>query len=379
MTTYDSVTGGVNGTGAASAPGTLATSTQRARPTMASIAREAGVSVPTVSKVLNGWSDVAPSTRQRVEALLDQRGYVRRSGAGRSAAAPGLVEVVIDSLNNSWAAALLGGVEAACHQTNLGVSVSVARDSGHGARPATSWIDRVVARGSRGVLLALVDVAATQRARLDRLGIPYVVIDPVATPQESIYSVGATNWAGGMSATQHLLELGHRRIGVVGGPHDVLCVQARIAGYRAAMARAGVEVPEEYVRYGADFGTYTGRDATMELLDLDQPPTALFICADTMALGAYRALRERGLQVPDDLSIVGFDDRPESHWVSPRLTTIRQPLDEMAQAAVSLLVRLMRGETPQSRRIELATSLLERDSTAPLNGGIRIAAESFRL
>jgi DNA-binding LacI/PurR family transcriptional regulator len=361
----------------ATASGPVTTAPQRRRPTMAAIAREAGVSVPTVSKVLNGWSDVAPATRQRVEALLDQRGYVRRSGAGRSAAAPGLVEVVIDSLNNSWAAALLGGVEAACHQTNLGLSVSVARDTGHGTRPATSWIDRVVARGSRGVLLALVEVAPAQRARLDRLGIPYVVIDPVATPPENIYSIGATNWAGGLSATEHLVGLGHRRIGVVGGPHDVLCVQARVAGYRAAMSRAGLAVPEEYVRYGADFGTYTGRDATMELLDLENPPTALFICADTMALGAYRALRERGLQVPDDLSIVGFDDRPESHWVTPRLTTVRQPLDEMAEAAVSLLVRLMRGEAPQSRRIELATSLLERDSTARLIDNDKV--ESFRV
>jgi len=338
----------------------------RTRPTMAAIAREAGVSVPTVSKVLNGWSDVAPATRKRVEELLDRRGYVRRSGAGRSAAAPGLVEVVIDSLNNSWAAALLGGVEAACHQTNLGVSVSVARRSAANGRPAASWVDRVVARGSRGVLLALVDISPAHRARLDRLGIPYVVIDPVAIPPEDIPSVGATNWAGGMSATEHLLKLGHKRVAVVGGPHDFMCVQARVAGYRAAMARAGLLVPEEYVRYGADFGTYTGRDATAALLDLPTPPTALFICGDTMALGAYRALRERGMDVPADLSVVGFDDRPESHWVSPRLTTVRQPLDEMAQAAVGLLARLMRGETLQSRRIELATSLLERDSTAPL-------------
>jgi len=339
----------------------------RARPTMAAIAREAGVSVPTVSKVLNGWSDVAPATRQRVEALLEQRGYVRRSGAGRSAAAPGLVEVVIDSLDNSWAAALLSGVEAACHQTNLGVSVSVARPTSQGNRPS-SWVDRVVSRGSRGVLLALVDLSPTHRARLDRLGIPYVVIDPVATPPEDIPSIGATNWSGGMSATEHLINLGHRRIAVIGGPHDVLCVQARVAGYRAAMSRAGLPVPEEYVRYGADFGTYTGRDATNFLLDLSEPPSAVFICADTMALGAYRALRERGLDVPKDLSVVGFDDRPESHWVTPRLTTVRQPLDEMANAAVSLLVRLMRGESPQSRRIELATSLLERDSTAPFSG-----------
>lgn len=332
---------------------------------MATIAREAGVSVPTVSKVLNGWSEVAPETRRRVETLLDQRGYVRRRGAG-TGAAHSLVEVVIDSLDNSWAAALLAGVESACDERNLGVSVSVARGASHTGRGGVHWLDRVVARGSCGVIAALVDLGPAQRRRLDRAGIPYVVVDPVATPEEEIYSVGATNWAGGRTATEHLLGLGHRRIGVLGGPADVLCVRARVAGYRAAMERARVNVPVEYVRYGQNFGTFAGRDVTGEFLDLAEPPTALFVCADTLALGAYRALGERGLRVPDDVSIIGFDDRPESHWVSPRLTTIRQPVDEMALAAVELLGKRMRGAAPRSRRIELATILLERDSTAPL-------------
>jgi DNA-binding LacI/PurR family transcriptional regulator len=330
---------------------------------MAAIAREAGVSVPTVSKVLNGWSDVAPGTRRRVEDLLDRRGYVRRTASSKNTAAAGLIEVVLDSLNNSWAAALLGGIESACHEASLGVAVSVARTvrPGHMEK---SWLDQAIVRGARGVLLALVDIPQTQRTRLDRLGIPYVVVDPVTVPPEPIASVGAANWAGGMAATQHLINLGHRRIGVIGGPPELLCSQARVAGYRAAMSQAGLPAPEEYVRTG-DLYTASGNAATRALMELPEPPTAIFICADTMALGAYRAISELGLRVPDDLSIVGFDDRPESHWVSPRLTTIRQPLAEMGGAAVALLLRLMRGETPESRRLELSTSLIERESTAP--------------
>ena len=327
---------------------------------MATIAREAGVSVPTVSKVLNGWSQVAPETRQRVEKLLRERGYVRRRG-DRAGAAHSMVDVVIDSLDNSWAAALLAGVEAACHERNLGVSVSVAR--GNGRACTGTWVDTVVARGSRGVIAALVDLTPNQQSKLERSGIPCVMVDPVATPEASVYSVGATNWAGGRSATEHLIELGHRRIAVLGGPADVLCIQARVAGYRAAMEQAGLAVPDHYVSYGSDFSTYAGRDLTAEFLDLEDRPTALFVCADTLALGAYRAITERELSVPADLSVVGFDDRPESHWVSPRLTTVRQPVEEMAVAALDLLARLIRGQHPRSRRTELATILLEREST----------------
>lgn len=276
---------------------------------MATIAREAGVSVPTVSKVLNGWTEVAPQTRRRVEQVLRERGYVRRRG-DRSGAAHSLVEVVIDSLDNSWAAALLAGVESACWDRNLGVSVSVVRPSGRGG---TGWVDTVIARGSRGVVAALVDVSPGQQRKLDQAGIPCVVVDPVATPDESVYSVGATNWAGGRNAAEHLIELGHRRIGALAGPRDLLCIRARVAGYRAAMEQAGLPVRDHDVRYGDDFNTYTGRDLTAEFLAMPDRPTALFVCSDTLALGAYRAIAEHGMVVPSDLSIVGFDDRPESH------------------------------------------------------------------
>lgn len=343
----------------------------RSRPTLASIAREAGVSLPTVSKVLNGWADVAPDTRRRIEALLEARGYVRRASSSRSAAAPATISLVIDSLNNSWAAALLDGVEQHCHRCGVALSVEVARRCMNALGTPTrghAWLDAAITRGSRGILLALVDLGPAERARLDRLGIPYVVIDPVAVPPEHTPSVGATNWAGGVAATEHLIALGHRRIGVIGGPPGLQCTRARVNGYRAAMATAGLPVPDGLVRYG-DFSTTSGAAQTLAFLDLPDPPGALFVCGDTMALGTYRAAAERSVSIPQQLSIVGFDDRPESHWVTPRLTTVHQPLGEMARTAVDMLCRRIRGDTLPSHRLELATTLKVRDSTAAASHG----------
>jgi LacI family transcriptional regulator len=333
-----------------------------ARPTLATIARAAGVSVPTVSKALNGRSDVAPATRQRIERLLDQSGYVRGSRADRGAVAP-VIDVVIDSLDNSWAASMLGGVEAACHDAGLGVVVSVARAEDR-RRAKPRWLDQAVARSSQGVLLCLVDLLPGHQSTLRRVNIPYVVVDPLTLPTADIPSVGATNWAGGLSATEHLIALGHRRIAVIGGPSRLLYSRARTDGYRAAMARAGLGVPAGYVRYCRS-DTHDGRQATRDLLELDPRPTAIFAGSDPIALGAYRALREAGVTVPAEISVVGFDDRPESRWTSPRLTTVHQPLDEMGATAVGLLAAAMRGQMPRTRRVELATSLIERESTGP--------------
>jgi DNA-binding LacI/PurR family transcriptional regulator len=142
-----------------------------------------------------------------------------------------------------------------------------------------------------------------------------------------------------------------------------MCSSARVAGYRSALAAAGVRHRPEYVRH-AGFDESAARRRMLDLLDLREPPTAVFVCSDRMALGVYEALAERGLSVPDDVSVVGFDDLPESRWIAPALTTVRQPLAEMAATALRLLVRMMEGERPESTRTELSTRLVERSSTA---------------
>ncbi|MCD9873165.1 LacI family DNA-binding transcriptional regulator [Streptomyces guryensis] len=332
-----------------------------AGPTLAVVAREAGVSVPTASKVVNGREDVAPETRRRVTEALDRLGYVRRPRFD-AAKVPGLVDLVVHSLDSSWSGAVLQGVEAAAHDVGLEVVVSAGLNRTRGGRPERGWLDKLIARGSSGVLFNLAELTPSQYAWLDTHRIPYVLIDPVLEPPPGVVSVGAANWQGGVTATEHLLSLGHERIAVIAGHQRKMCSSARVAGYRSALATAGVRHRPEYVRH-AGFDETVAHRRMLDLLDLPEPPTAVFVCSDHMALGVYEALAVRGLRVPDDISVVGFDDLPESRWVAPGLTTIRQPLAEMAAGALHLLVRMMEGSRMEGTRTELSTRLVVRAST----------------
>jgi LacI family transcriptional regulator len=335
--------------------------TSQNRATMSEIAAEAGVSVPTVSKVVNGRRDVAPATRERVEQLLRQRSYQprRTPPPGRA----GLIDLVFVDLGSPWAMEILNGVEEVTHRAGTGVVVSAIHGRAR-TRPDRRWLENLSGRRPDGVLLVLSQLSVGQRQHLDELGIPVVIVDPAGQVDANTPSIGATNWAGGLAATEHLASLGHKRIAVIGGPSDVACSRARVDGYRAAMRAAELKVPPGYVRTG-DFTSPTGYRETLALLDLASPPTAIFACSDQMARGAYEALYERGRRVPDDLSIVGFDDLEEARWAIPPLTTVRQPLTEMASMAARMLLSLIDGEELDSTRVELATPLVVRSSTAP--------------
>ncbi|MFI2432839.1 LacI family DNA-binding transcriptional regulator [Streptomyces sp. NPDC018693] len=334
-----------------------------AGPTLAVVAREAGVSVPTASKVVNGREDVAPETRRRVTEALDRLGYVRRPRFDASKP-PRLVDLVVHSLDTSWSGAVLQGVEEAAHDAGLDVVVSAGLARAKADRPRRGWLDKITTRGSAGVLFNLAELSESQYAWLEQHRIPYVMIDPAVEPPAGVVSVGAANWQGGVTATEHLIALGHERIAVIAGLRRRMCSGARIAGYRSALAAAGLAHRPDHIRYGA-FDEGVARLRMRELLDLPEPPTAVFVCSDRMALGVYQALAERGLRVPHDVSVVGFDDLPESRWATPPLTTVRQPLSEMAATALRLLLRMMDGEHPEGTRTELSTRLVERSSTAP--------------
>ncbi|MFI6483610.1 LacI family DNA-binding transcriptional regulator [Nonomuraea sp. NPDC050663] len=324
---------------------------------IADIAEEAGVSVATVSKVLNGRSDVSAATRSRVESALRRHRYERRRS--RRHGEVGLIDLVVNELDSAWSTEVIRGAEEVCHQAGVGMVVSAV----HGRSSATrEWLDNLAARRSDGVILVVSELSPAQRARLDALGVPFVVVDPVGEVDPDVPAVGATNWAGGLSATEHLIGLGHTRIAHLGGPRDLLCSQARADGYRAAMDRARLTVPEGYLRHGR-FTDRSGYEDAAALLDLGQPPTAIFAASDQQAFGVYEALRERSLRVPADVSVVGFDDVPVARWVSPPLTTVRQPIVEMAATAARLLLRLIDGDPADVLRVELATRLVVREST----------------
>ncbi len=328
------------------------------RATLAQVAKQAGVSVPTVSKVINGRSDVSAETRRRVEAVIVERGYERSDRSTRRAQ---LLELIFHELESEWALEIVMGVEQVARENHLAVVITEM----HGRRtPGRSWLEGVLNRRPMGLIAVFSDLSDTMRDQLRTRGIPFVVVDPTGEPLHDTPSVGATNWSGGLAATRHLLALGHRRIGVLTGPQEILCSRARLDGYRAAMDAAGVAIDPALARYG-DFHVGSGVEHGRAMLRLPDPPTAIFAGNDLMALGLYQAAREARLHIPEDLSVVGFDDLPVAGWVSPPLTTVRQPLAQMAVSAARLVLGLARGDQPAQTRIELATELVVRDSTAP--------------
>ncbi|MET3807106.1 LacI family transcriptional regulator [Nakamurella sp. UYEF19] len=343
-------------------------SPRQTRPTLATVAASAGVSVATVSKVLNGRSDVAAATRIIVQEVLQQHDYVRSTPPRLDIGAHPTVEVEVDGALRAYSSEVVQGVIDAGAQAGVSVVVST-RVGGSGNRPAerpTVWARALAASGRRGVVAVTSVLTAEHLTALSRAKIPLVLVDPMNMPRARVTSVGSTNFAGGLTATQHLLSLGHRRIGYIGDKETAACNQARVHGFRAAMEGAGAPILPGYIGNGLfDYDTGVTRGAAM--LDLLEPPTAIFAGCDEIALGVIEAARIRGLSVPRDISVVGFDDTQLARMSSPGLTTVRQPLREMGGVALRTVLRLAAGETVESHHVELATGLIVRDSTAPVH------------
>ncbi|GII74759.1 transcriptional regulator [Sphaerisporangium melleum] len=325
--------------------------------TIAELAELAGVSKATVSKVVNGRSAVAPGTRSLVEGLIREHGYRRQRRRGNPSA---LLEVIFHELAGDYPTEIIKGVGQVAREHHLAVSVSELP----GGAGAGDWLEDVLTRRPAGVIAVFSSLTDVQHDRLATRGVPLVLLDPMGDPAHPVPSVGAGNWNGGLAATHHLLALGHRRIAVITGPARALSSRARLDGYRAALDTAGVPVDPELICQG-DFQIEDGVTHTHRLLSLPDPPTAIFTCNDGQAVGVYRAVYELGLRIPDDLSVVGFDDMPPTRWAIPPLTTVRQPLTEMAATAADMLMTLAGGEPLVRNRIEFATDLVVRESTAP--------------
>ncbi|NES13817.1 MULTISPECIES: LacI family DNA-binding transcriptional regulator [Micromonospora] len=335
------------------------TSDNSRKVTIAAIARLAGVSVPTVSRVINGRSDVSPQTRERVEELLTRHGYRRRPPSMR--ASSGLVDLVFNDLDSPWAVEIIRGVEDVAHAAGIGTVVSAIHWRSSSAR---QWLHNMRMRSTEGVIFVTSTLEPPLQAELRRLNIPVVIVDPAGVPPQEAPTIGATNWVGSLRATEYLLGLGHRRIGFIAGPPQLMCSRARLDGYRAALEAAGLGVDDRLICQG-NFYHEAGFAGGNHLLGMADPATAIIASSDQMALGVYEAVRRRGLRVPDDVSVVGFDDLPEVRWCSPPLTTVRQPLAEMGMLAARTVLRLAQGERIESPRVELATELVVRDSAAP--------------
>jgi LacI family transcriptional regulator len=337
---------------------------RRKRITLGMVATDSGVSLPTVSKVLNGRADVAPDTRARVEAALRRHNYVPQPSR-RTGSADRTIDLVFDDFISTYSLEILSGVTDA--GAEAGVSVVVGRFPAATAGPLApedAWARRLIESERKGLIVVTSELTSSQLAAFDRVGVALVVIDPLNLPRADVVSIGATNWSGGLAATRHLTELGHRRIAFIGGPVAASCSQARLHGYRAALGDVGIATDPALIRHGS-FSFEAGLRIGGELLDLDQPPTAVFAASDPTAVGVLAAARSRGVQVPHDLSVVGFDDSFATEWATPALTTVRQPLRDMGRVALRTLLRLIAAEPLDAHHVELATALVVRESTGP--------------
>jgi len=339
------------------------------RLTVRELAARAGVSPMTVSRVLNKRPDVAPETRERVERMIAQSGFVpQRSGGARSESRHGLVDLVVPALDTGYSLEIVRGVEAALEPTGYRLVLSCTYSSSRDvAKQERMWLAKLSQGRTDGAILVLYAEQSRRLEALRRRHVPFVIVDPVGDLGPDVPSVGATNWAGARGATEYLLSLGHRRIGFIGGPPEHICTVERLSGYRSALEAADLPLDNELVRPG-NFLEEMGYKHTIELMELAQPPTAIFAGNDSQALGAYAALRQLGKRVPEDVSVVGFDDTLVAPLVTPPLTTVRQPLADMGRFAVRNLLRLIEGRPISSLRVQLATNLVIRGSCAPPGG-----------
>ena len=330
------------------------------RITIAEIAAQAGTSVSTVSKVLNGRAGVGNQRRDQILALLEAGGYQRRGEGRRSRS--GLIDLVFADVHGLWSARLLFGAEAEASRAGVALVVGSLHSRTLGN---PHWVEKFKQRRSDGLVVVASRMRPDLGAELRRLRAPYVVLDPLGPTPEGVPSISATNFAGARDATQHLIDLGHRRIGLITGPAELPYSQERLDGYRSALVRAGIEFEERLVRYGM-MDEESGHRHGGALLDLRDRPTAIFAGSDLHAHGVYTAAASRGIAVGSELSVVGFDNLQSSSWCSPTLTTVNQPLEEMGGLAIRTLVAMVRqdgGEVAQ--RVELATTLVVRESTCP--------------
>jgi LacI family transcriptional regulator len=329
---------------------------------MLDVARISGVSLTTVSRVVNGHSNVRELTRRRVQSTMREQGYVAHVSA--RALARGRTQVIgllMQEVQNPFSYAVVSGIDEQVSELDYDFLLCTTharreKEAEYVARLSHGMVDGLVIVLPRG----LPDYVEQLRAE----AFPFVLIDYDAEAPGCTV-INATNRMGTRHAIRHLLGLGHRHIGFITGRPDVGATHERLAGFRDAMGEAGVPVDERHIVPG-DFMEPRGHDAALELLaGAPARPTAIFASSDGAAVGVLRAARELGLEVPRDLSVVGFDDVAEAAWSAPPLTTVRQPLREMGRCAVRQLLALLDDPRQPPTRLALETELVVRASTAP--------------
>ena len=329
--------------------------------TIVDVAAKAGVSFGTVSRVVNNNVHVKDETRQRVLEAMQDLGYVaNRQARSLAGGKSNSIGVLVPDLGTSYIGEIIRGIDAELGLSSLDLILytthrTASKEANYVANLAKGMVD--------GLLLVLPRSPADYIGTLTSHKFPFVLIDHQGTGQECP-AVGATNWQGAFNATEYLIKLGHKRIGFITGWMDLGCAEDRLDGYRSALRTHHLSDSPELI-YEGTFFQPDGFAGATAFLRLPNPPTAIFASNDVMAMGAMDAVRSHGLRVPEDISIIGFDDIPQAALVHPALTTVRQPLEQMGRVATQMLLDLLKNPEERSYRLELPTELVIRDSTAP--------------
>lgn len=332
------------------------------RLTSRDIAALSGVSQTTVSRVLRDDPYVKVETRAKVARVLEETGYVPNAAAqSMRTRSAGTFGVVVARVTNPFYPELVDACSDAVRRQGKLMTLWIAEDDGELAA-----LDSVRRGSVDGVIYTTATVTSASRSLCTSLGkwAPLVMVNRTVERVASD-KVSSDNHGGGVAAARYLLSIGHVRVGLLGGPLDTSTALEREAGFRSALAAAGQPLNEDLCVRG-DFAHAAGHEAVRALLDRDDPPTAVFCANDVIAFGALDGARALGVSVPDDLSIVGFDDVEMASWEAYSLTTVRQHLGEMARVGVEYLVQRIDGNAPKRHRhTRLPAELVIRGSTRP--------------
>jgi LacI family transcriptional regulator len=323
--------------------------------TIREVAKAAGVSVSTVSRVLNDKDDVAPETYENVKRVIEELGYTS-SLAARSMRSrqTNVIGLIMPDVGDPFSIQVVKGVNRAISELGYDLIVYTAGDSTMATWPARE--QRYVSLLNGSVTDGMIVVAPT--ATTFSSAYPLVAVDP--HPESTEFpSVISTNRMGALSAMEYLLGLGHRRIGFIGGRTDLQSALRRLQGYKDGLRRANLPIDPELIQPG-DYTRKAGYVGAQKLLSLSNPPTAIFAANDQSAMGVIEAVQEAGLLVPDDLSVVGFDNIPEATYVNGGLTTVDQFIDQMGYIAVQMLVDLLQNKPVENDLHQVQTELVIR-------------------
>jgi len=330
--------------------------------TIQDVAKAAGVSVSTVSRVLNDKDDVAPETYEKVQGVIEELGYTS-SLAARSMRShnTNVIGLIMPDVEFPFAIEVMKGVNRAISELGYDLIVYTGGDTrkestAERERRYISLLNGSVTDGA---------IVVTPATTTFSTASPVVVIDPNNESPDCLVVI-ATNHAGALAAMGYLIGLGHRRIGFIGGRPELQSAVRRLQGYKDSLHQAGIPMDPELIQAG-DYTTDTGFVCAQRLLDLSHPPTAIFAANDQSAIGVIKAIHRAGLRVPDDISVIGFDNIPEVAYTHPTLTTIDQSIDKMGYVATEMLIRLIRGESLHNHLYKMPTQLIVRDSCRALH------------